>query len=60
MEELGLVNDQYAEHAQGDGWCQTADVEACAQDTQRKEAEHRAEGVSGHREGEGDQIATVS
>ena len=60
MEELGFVNEQYAEHADGDGWCQTADVEACAQDAQRKETEHRAEGVSRHGEGEGDQIATVS
>ena len=60
MKEFGLVNDEHAEHAYGDGWCQTADVEACAQDTQRKEAEHRTEGVSGHREGEGNQIATVS
>ena len=60
MEELGFVNDQYAEHAQSDGWCQTPDVEACAEDAQREEAEHRAKGVSRHREGEGDQIATVS
>ena len=48
MEELRLVNDQYAEHAQGDSWCQTGDVEACAQDAQRKKSEHRAEGVSRH------------
>ena len=60
MEELRFVNNQYAEHAHGDGWCMTADVEASAQDTQRKEAKHRAEGVSRHREGEGNQIATVS
>ena len=60
MEELGLVNDQHAEHAEDYGRYQIADVETRAQDAQRKEAEHRAEGVSRHREGEGDQIATVS